>query len=91
MTVVLIAVLVFFINIPFGVWRKTQRKFSLYWFIAIHLPVLISIGLRYLTHIEFKWGYLIIFISVFFAGQTFGKYIHDWIDSGEIEKKCTNH
>ena len=77
MMVALIALLVFLVNIPFGCWRKSQRKFSMNWFLAIHVPVGISIGLRALADIEFHWLYLLLFVTVFFTGQLLGKLLHD--------------
>lgn len=37
------------INIPFGVWRATRRKFSLQWFLAIHLPIPLIVIFRYVA------------------------------------------
>ena len=70
----LIAFIVFMINIPFGFWRGSTRKFSLAWFLAIHVPVLFSIGLRFLSGIETQFLTILIFISIFFVGQFTGKY-----------------
>jgi len=75
MTPILVSGIVYVINIPFGYWRKSVRRFSLYWFLAIHIPVIISILLRYLWNIDFKWEYLILFIFMFFAGQFTGKQV----------------
>lgn len=35
-----------FLNLPFGSYRNTTRKFSLGWFLAIHLPVPLVIIMR---------------------------------------------
>ena len=35
-----IALLTLLINLPFGYMRKKTRKFSLKWFLCIHLPTL---------------------------------------------------
>jgi hypothetical protein len=77
----LIAFIVFIINIPFGFWRKSVKKFSFIWFVSIHVPVLISIGLRYISHIEFHPLILLLFVSVFFMGQFSGKYAYVWYQS----------
>lgn len=70
----LIASLVFLVNVPFGYWRKTVRKFSFSWFAAIHIPVFISIGLRFISGIDANFLNILLFVSVFFAGQLAGKY-----------------
>jgi phosphatidylserine synthase len=78
MIVALLAFIVFIINIPFGFWRKSQKRFSLNWFLSIHVPVIISILLRYMAKIEFKWSILIIFVFVFIAGQFSGKILYNY-------------
>ncbi|AGK60374.1 hypothetical protein Asulf_00342 [Archaeoglobus sulfaticallidus PM70-1] len=60
----------FFLNLPFGYWRKNTKKFSLEWFLSIHLPVPFVFLMRIfsrapLTHIP-------IFFLVFFSGQFLG-------------------
>ena len=37
---------VFFLNLPFGFWRAGVRKFSLPWFLAVHAPIPLVVGLR---------------------------------------------
>jgi len=72
----IVALTVFVSNLPFGFWRGSLRKFSLAWFAAIHIPVLISIGLRYVSGIEAHVSIILLFVSVFFAGQFTGKYFY---------------
>jgi len=74
---VFILLLVFLINIPFGAWRRQKRRMSLNWFLAIHIPVVLSIGLRLFAGIEFRWSYLLLFVAAFTAGQVAGKLIGD--------------
>jgi len=78
MPLFLLAGIVFVINIPFGYWRKTEKKFSIQWFLAIHIPVIISILLRYLSDIPFKWENLILFVFVFVVGQYTGKLVFSY-------------
>lgn len=70
----LIAAIVFVINIPFGFWRGSLRKFSFLWFVSIHAPVLVSIFLRKNAHISLNILNIVLFVSVFFFGQLSGKY-----------------
>lgn len=37
---------IFFINVPLGVWRASVNKFSIQWFMAIHLSVPVIVLLR---------------------------------------------
>jgi hypothetical protein len=76
MLIIMISILIFLINIPFGFWRSYQSRFSLKWLIAIHAPVIISIVIRMITGVQFKLMNLLIFIPVFFIGQLTGKLIH---------------
>ena len=67
--------MVFLINIPFGYWRATVRSFSRSWFLAIHIPVVVSIGLKLLAGIGFALAILPLFVGVFFFGQVVGGVI----------------
>lgn len=74
--VVLIAFLLLLINIPFGFWRGSTRKYSLAWFVSIHLPVFISIYFRHLAEIEFDVLHISVFVLVFIGGQWLGNKIY---------------
>ena len=69
---VLVTVLIFVVNLPFGYWRARTERFSLPWFLAIHLPVGITVGLRILAGFRFMFGGLPLFVGAFFLGQTLG-------------------
>ena len=71
-----LAAVVLFINIPFGYWRGGTRKFSFAWFVAIHLPVILSILLRYLAKVRFSIPTLIAFVLAFALGQWLGKHYY---------------
>ncbi len=59
-------------NIPFGYWRANVRRFSLQWFLAIHLPVILVIVLRLAFHLGFAWTSYVTLVTAFFLGQQFG-------------------
>jgi hypothetical protein len=63
---------IFLFNIPFGYWRAGVRKFSVPWFLAVHIPVPVAVGLRLLVHLGWRFYLLPLWIGVFFAGQFFG-------------------
>jgi hypothetical protein len=66
------AVVIFGLNIPFGFWRGQLRKLTLRWFLAIHIPVVLIIGLRLLLDIPFRWANVPLFAVAFFLGQFLG-------------------
>ncbi len=63
----------FALNIPFGMYRSRLRKFSLAWFVAIHLPIPFII----LTRISLGVSPWLIPAGLAFAlaGQEFGARI----------------
>jgi hypothetical protein len=71
MTLILVLVAVFAINIIFGYWRSNTKRFAVQWFMAVHIPVPLSIGLRLLL-LGWSWIVLPVFVAVFFAGQYVG-------------------
>ena len=73
---ILVTILIFIINIPFGYWRDNVKKFSLQWVLAIHLPVPLVILLRIYGKIGFAWPTYIFLVSAFFLGQYVGSIIH---------------
>ncbi|MCZ7558389.1 MAG: hypothetical protein M5R41_18535 [Bacteroidia bacterium] len=68
----LLAIAVFALNIPFGYWREGTRKFSLPSVLAIHLPVPIVIALRYYSGLGFQLHSYPVLIGAFFLGQYVG-------------------
>lgn len=62
--------------LPFGYWRTATRRFSLPWFLAIHLPVLLIIPVRrYWLHLSLWWLFLL--VPLFFLGQKIGAMIRE--------------
>ena len=49
-----VALLVFLLNLPFGYWRASMRKYSTPWLLAIFLPVPVMIALRIYSGPGFK-------------------------------------
>jgi hypothetical protein len=66
------ALAVLLLNVPFGVWRSRVRRFSLAWFLSIHLPVPFVIALRYLSGLGYAWHTFPVLIGAFFLGQFIG-------------------
>jgi len=62
----------FVVNLPFGHWRAVLRKFSPAWFVAIHAPVPIVIGLRFALGLPLRWAAVPLFVVAYFGGQFVG-------------------
>ena len=72
MTPLAIALLIFVMNLPFGAWRARLRKLSPTWFVAIHVPVVLAIGMRILMGVPFRLITLPLYVAAFFLGQLAG-------------------
>jgi hypothetical protein len=68
----LVLVFTFAVNIPFGYWRESVRKFSPAWFVAVHAAVPLVIAVRLLLGVEFAWLNVPLLVAAYFAGQTIG-------------------
>jgi hypothetical protein len=58
------------INLPFGYFRSKTRRYSLPWFLYIHIPIPLIFVARTFSHIEFR--YIPIFVLAALAGQILG-------------------
>jgi hypothetical protein len=67
-----VAGIVLLINLPFGYWRAGARRFSLPWFLAVHLPVPPVVALRLSTGLGWHWTTFPALVGAFFAGQLLG-------------------
>jgi hypothetical protein len=79
---IIITILVFLLNIPFGYWRANVKRFSTQWFLAIHIPVPFIVALRILSGVGFAWETYLFMVAGYFLGQQFGsmlmKRIHNY-------------
>lgn len=86
---ILITILVFILNIPFGYWRANVKNFSTQWFLAIHIPVPFIVALRLLSGVGFSWYTYIFLVGGFFLGQKFGSFIMKRVhDHCQNESSC---
>lgn len=58
------------INLLFGFLRNKTRKFSLNWFLCIHLPIPLIFFARVSSHLSFH--YIPIFVIAALTGQILG-------------------
>lgn len=69
-SVLLITLLTFAVHLPFGYLRSRAVKYSLLWFIYIHIPIPFIILIRIITNTEYK--FIPLFIAAAVAGQFIG-------------------
>jgi hypothetical protein len=74
--IALVGLIVYLLNIPFGYWRESVRKFSLKWVLAIHLPIPVIILLRIYSRIGFAFVTYPILVGAFFLGQLTGARVY---------------
>jgi len=67
-----VALLVFLINLPFGYWRASSKKFSRQWFLAVHLPVPLVVALRIYSGLGWKPVSFPVLVGAYFLGQFVG-------------------
>ena len=73
--ITIISLIILLINIPFGYWRSNVKKFSLQWFLAVHVPIPLIVVLRIYSDIGFIWYTYPFLIGSFFFGHRVGGYI----------------
>lgn len=61
------------INLPFGAWRTTTRKFSVWWFLSIHLPIPAIFVIRRAA--GFGWDYVPVMVACAATGQLAGGWL----------------
>jgi len=65
------------INLPFGAYRTTTRKFSWRWFVAIHLPIPFVILMR--LSFGLGWWFVPFMLASAVTGQLLGSWLfHLW-------------
>lgn len=76
-------IIVIVINLPFGSYRNITRKFSVAWFLSIHLPIPFILVMRvYIFHLD-VWT-IPISLAAAVAGQIVGGRFN-WFGKTAIE------
>ena len=71
MILAILLIFAFTINLFFGYWRANVRTLSPQWFLAIHIPIPILVGLR-VWLLGWNWVTVPAFVAAFFIGQYAG-------------------
>lgn len=79
MTLSLVALAVFTLNVPFGYWRAAVPRYSRQWLAAVHLPVPAVIGLRFATGLGWAWATHPVLVGAFFLGQLAGTQVRKFL------------
>lgn len=72
MILLYVAIAVFLINLPFGYWRSKVKKFSVQWFLAIHVPVPVVYIIRSYAGVGWHLTTFPVLVGSFFLGQFIG-------------------
>ena len=83
MKILLAALFVLVLNVPFGYWRSNVKRFSLEWIFAIHIPVPFIIAFRIFAELGWEFYTYPILISAFFLGQFIGWKLYSYRKSSE--------
>lgn len=70
LAIFIVGLAAFILNLPLGRWRAKVRKFSLPWFVAVHLSIPLIVLLRFETGLS----YTVVPVTITFAvlGQMVG-------------------
>lgn len=74
LTLFVLTLIALILNLPFGYLRSTEKKFSLKWFLYIHIPIPVIILIR--TWLEFSYKVIPLLIIGSMAGQLLGGYFN---------------
>jgi len=65
-----IFIITFMLNLVFGYFRAREKKYSLKWFLFIHLPIPVVIVARLYVNLDYR--VVPVFLLAAVAGQMFG-------------------
>ena len=67
-----VTLIVFILNLPFGYWKASVGRFSLQWFLSIHLPIPLIVALRLTSGLGWQLYTYPILVGAFFIGHFIG-------------------
>jgi hypothetical protein len=76
-SLVVVALATVGINLPFGYWRATTRKFSPAWFVAVHAAVPLVVLVRWLIGVSLAWTTAPVLVAAYFLGQWGGARVRE--------------
>ncbi len=79
MRLLIVAVIVLLLNLPFGFWRAGANRFTRTWMLAIHTPVPLVVAIRLLSGLGWRLATFPVLIGAFFTGQFVGGLMRRWL------------
>ena len=80
MKLFVIGIIVFLINLPCGYWRSKVKRFSVKWFLAIHISIPIVYSIRIYEGIGWEVSSFIVLVGAYFLGQFIGsRYLENFM------------
>ena len=73
---IIAALLILLFNVPFGYWRANVSKLGWQWFLAVHIPVIFVVFIRFILDTGWHWSSFVFFISSYFLGHLLGGYLY---------------
>lgn len=86
MSLALLVLGVFVVNLPFGYWREGVRKFSPAWFVAVHAAVPLVVLMRLALDIEWSLVILPLLVAAYFGGQAGGARLRRARSRPEVQR-----
>lgn len=80
-TLAILMGIILVLNVPFGYWRANVRKFSTQWFIAVHVPVILTLVIRLALGFGYTLATFPFLVVAFFSGQYAGGRVKKWLQS----------
>lgn len=71
--IIFIFFLAVLVNLPFGYARSKSKRYSLRWFLYIHIPIPLIVFIRIISHVEYK--FIPVFVIASIIGQIIGSKI----------------
>ena len=80
MKLLVVGIIIFFINLPCGYWRSKVKRFSVKWFLAIHISIPIVYSIRIYEGIGWEISSFVVLVGAYFLGQFIGsRYLVNFI------------
>ncbi|SHI83788.1 hypothetical protein [Desulfosporosinus lacus] len=87
----MILMTVILLNIPFGYWRENVKKFSVQWFLSVHLPVPVIMFLRIQMGLGWELSTYLMLVGAYFTGQYLGAMWHRRWEKSIPVSSCLVH
>ncbi|HIE58803.1 MAG TPA: hypothetical protein EYP82_02470 [Hydrogenothermaceae bacterium] len=84
--IIVLSLLSYILNIPFGYFRAPLKKFSLLWFVCVHAAIPIIVAFRVFFNVSIKFAPIFIFFAI--LGQITGSKLYFLRNKNVKARKC---